>query len=158
MTMKAIFFALLPAVATVVYVNSKTAPLKAPMPPIGPEIQMTCANLEATARALRSAGGDGTFAYMLTDSCLGATASVEHRAGARELARAWVLLRSLAEFRRTILAMNAASLRDAAAHPGAPVSMVSETGAYLIAREMGLLDRRDDWLRAAADAEKMAQR
>ena len=149
---RAMIPALATAAATAVFVTAKGAPLIATMQPVGPDIRLACDDFARSTRLQQSVGRPAEFLQFLAETCREATRSVEGGAGAEELASAWILLHSLADFRETIVRMNAARLEAARTNPDGPLRLVSETGAYLIAREMGLLDRREAWALAAGEA------
>jgi len=140
--------------ASLFFVVDTWGPLTTAVPPIGAEVRLTCDDFARTTELQQQDGQPAAFLAMLTATCLGATASVEKGADAPELASAWVLLQGLTKFRRTILDMNATRLAELRAHPGRHIQLhlVSETGAYLIARDMGLLESRDAWAAAADEA------
>jgi hypothetical protein len=122
-------------------------PVLATTPGLPAQTQQACAEFEAYAR-LDPRTGEPHFATMLAGACHDAIQAVRGGAGARQTARAWAFLMRLTDFHRTIAGMNAAY---ASASPAERAHMrpVSETGAYLIAHQMGVLAAWDDWTAAS---------
>jgi len=118
------------------------------MPEIPIDVRVTCSDIAKLARGLGETG-DTPLAVRMSTACDGAMASIDGRGEAEESLLAWTFLRRLAEFRATVMEINAGRLARASGPARAPIRLVSETGAYLIAAEMGVFDARDAWAEAA---------